>query len=306
LTIRDQIVAARGPCSSPPLFAAADLLGFVYAYPLCGLARRFPKSTIWAVNTIVAPFYRRMRESDRRRVAGRMRHSLEIPASEADALAGRWMNHLIRRACYDLLRLSGKAPVSCTEFTGREHLDRELSVGRGVLLVCVQGFAGIPAKHLLRRMGYSILSVRGVRPPKSWGRAARRWLVPRLRRLSEKVLGGSIAVSADDPGCALRLAQALRDGSIVDIAADASTSGTSVSVPFLKGRRPISRGVLDLARLCGCPVLPLVAVYSTDGIRIEIGEPLQHLDLSALVNELERQVRAYPDQWQEWLNLEVT
>jgi lauroyl/myristoyl acyltransferase len=242
-----------------------------------------------------------MRRADQKRVAEQMCRTLEIPRSESEALAVRWMNNLIRRACYDLTMLSEKAPVCRGDITGLEHLDRAQSAGRGVLLVCIHGFAAIAAKRLLRQMGYSILSVRRISTPKSRGRLARHYLEPRLHRLGARMLAHAEAVSADDPVCALKIAQHLRDGAIVEMAADARTSRTSVVVPFLKGSWPISSGVLDVARLCRCPVLPLVASYSDDGLRLQIGEPFQSLDFPVLIKELERQVRAYPDQWEKWL-----
>lgn len=302
--IGDQVVAAVRSSSGRPWFSSADLLDLAYAYPLCGLARYFPQPTIWAVNTLAAPAYRRMREADRKQVADRMRRWLEIPASEADILANRWMSNRVRRACDNLSALSGKLPTRAS-LVGREYLERALKGGRGVLLVCLHSFAMVPAKHFLRHLGYPLISVRRVRAPKSAGRVARHWLETRVHRLGEKMLG-SDAIPAEDPGCAMEVARRLRDGAAVCLSADVTASGTSVLVPFLKGRRPISGGVLELAQLCGCPVIPLIAGYSSDGIDIEIGKPLERFDLPTLIEELERQVRAYPDQWQKWLDPQTT
>jgi lauroyl/myristoyl acyltransferase len=292
--------------SSRPLFRLADLSGFAYAYPLYGMARRFPDGTTWALNTFAAPFYRRLHRSQQAEVARRMSRRLEIPHAEAEALAARWTSYRIRAACDDLAALSGKDPAIHADFAGLEHLDRAIGEGRGVLLACIHSFAAIPAKRVLRRMGYPMLSVRPRRftNPKL-GRLGRRWLLPRLQRLHAQALEDAEPVFVRDVGCALRIAQRLRQGGIAEMAADAGFSAATVAVPFLNGQRPIGRGVLELARMCRCPVLPLSAIYLGDGLRVEIGEPLPSLELPVLVNELERQVRAYPDQWSLWLGRSV-
>jgi lauroyl/myristoyl acyltransferase len=290
--------------SDRPLLTFADLSGFAYAYPLSGMVRRFPGLTVWAVKTIAAPCYRWMRRSDRRKVAERMCLWLDIPLRDAEVLAARWMNHMIRHSCYELATLSGKNIESRVEVAGLEHLDSALTGGRGVLLFTMHSFAMKPAKRRLRDMGYPILTVERFSISHNLGRVGRRWLGPRLERLRDNMFAeaGTETISARDPGCALRIARRLREGGIAEMAVDIKSSKTVVAVPFLKGRQAVSGGVLDLARLCGCPMLPLTATYSTDGVRVEIGEPLAGLELPALVNEMERQVRACPDQWAGWFD----
>jgi lauroyl/myristoyl acyltransferase len=231
-----------------------------------------------------------------------MRRWLDIPAKDAEVLSAQWMSHLIRRACDNLAALSGKSLGKRGPIVGQEHLESALRERRGVLLVCLHNFATVPAKRLLRDMGYPVVTVRRIETPNALGRLASRWMGPRFHDLNEAMLSGPDAIGADDPGCALQIASRLRDGAIVDVAPDANSSATSVVVPFLKGRRPMSRGVVDLARLCGCPLLPFLAAYSGDGLRVEIGEPLSPADFPALIRELERQVRTYPDQWEKWLD----
>jgi lauroyl/myristoyl acyltransferase len=287
--------------SDRPLFTLADLSGLAYAYPLCGIARRFPESTIWAMKTLAAPFYRRMRRSDRNRIAEVMRTWLAIPAHEAEDLAGRWIGHALRHASEDLAMLSGREIECRLEIAGQESLDDALTGGRGVLLVSMHFFAAVPAKRRLRRMGYSILSIQRPYIPNSSGRLGLRRVIPRIDKLREKMFIGEV-IPDGDTGSALRIADWLRHGGIAEMAVDID-SKTSAIVPFLNGRTAVSTGVLELARLCRCPVLPLRATYSPDGLRLEIGEPLPGLDRSALVQEMERQVLARPDQWQRWIDL---
>jgi len=114
-----------------------------------------------------------------------------------------------------------------------------------------------------------------------------------------------------DPDCTLKILWRLRAGGIVYIAAD-TRSRTSVAVPFLGGQLVVSRGVLEVARLAGCPLLPYDCTYDADGLRIELGVPLQLRadgrpadyianNLPILVAALERQIKACPDQWTLWM-----
>ena len=195
---------------------------------------------------------------------------------------------------------------------GLEHLDQALEKNLGVLLISIHWFASRLAKRLLEQMNYRILTVRAWRG-KGLGRVGNRWLLPRVLERSAIIRGESESVDLDDPGCALVLARRLREGGIVHIASDARESNTAVTVPFLDGQVTLSSGVLELARLCRCPALPLVAVYDAMGeIRIELGAPLgfryegtakecARENLPVLVTELERQVRLAPDQWRFWI-----
>jgi lauroyl/myristoyl acyltransferase len=159
-------------------------------------------------------------------------------------------------------------------------------------------------------MGYRMLSIRGLSPPR-FGRLAQPWLGPRTRRLAELMLSESEYVNRKDPDCSLRATQRLRDGGIVFLCPDVGGS-RAVEVPFLRGSYRVGSGVLSLARLSGAPVVPLTTSYAGHRLRIELGEPLplrsqgtaeecNAANLPILVAELERQVRAYPDQWEKWL-----
>lgn len=276
--------------------------------------RFWPSWTLRAVKTWLGPVYRLTRRSEQRLVADRISQWLGVPLDEGQALARRWLHHYARDRCYHLSTLLKKSSSIGDERSlfGLEHLERTLGKDHGVLLISLHCFAIIPAKLLLGRMKYPIMTVRDS-GRSGLGRVGKRWLLPRLLQLHAKILVGSEAVALSDPNCSLLIARRLREGGVVHIAADAM-SNSSVIVPFLNGRMPLSSGVLELARLCGCPVLPLVAAYTDKGIRIELGEPLDfryegtreecmHTNLPILAAELERQVRAFPDQWMLWADL---
>lgn len=300
----------------PPLITFAGLIGLMYAYPLYSLLRRFPRLTLWATEAWLAPIYRFIHRSDQRFVARRITQWLSVPESQGEALAEQWMNHTIRAVSDGLWLLSGKPRTTPGEqsVAGREHLDHALSQGRGVLLVSLHSFGVRPANRLLRELGYPILSVRHTQVPRTYGRAANRWLGPRFEQFSESLFPGAEAVSAAGRDMSLQLARRLRGGGTVHVAADV-WSKTAVTVPFLDGGQlAVSLGVLELARLCRCPVVPLVAGYTGGALKVELMAPLplrtdgtaaecRRANLPVLVDELERQVRAYPDQWEKWLPL---
>lgn len=302
--------------SRPPLIRFADLPALLYAYPLYGLIRLLPTPAIWAAKTFGGPVYRLLHRAKERLAAQRIRQFLDVPLPEAQRLARRWIDHHTRRGCYRLSLLSRNPSVFRQERTlvGIEHLERALAEGRGVLLVSIHSFAVVPATRFLREKNHSVMSVRRLRVPEDLGRLAQHWLGPRILRIAQQILEGSEAVSADDPNCTMILAKRLRAGGLVHIGADAKRSLTSIVVPFLKGTRGVSKGALDLARLCRCPVIPLTAAFTDSGVRVELGAPLDlrytggaeecaGANLPVLVAELERQVAAYPDQWDRWTDL---
>jgi lauroyl/myristoyl acyltransferase len=308
----EELVKAAPPKRRPPLITFFGVVGFLYAYPLYWMLRGLPGPTLWALGLALPPVYRLTHRALLRSAAGHMGQWLDLPESQAHVLAERWIDNTIQ-VIYNRLRLlSGKPTLSPgAAVTGRERLDQALSEGRGVVLVSLHTF-GIPeANGLLRELGYPILSVRWFRVPADYGRIGRRWLEARFERFGELFFPGAEAVSAQESDNTLLLAQRLRKGGIVHLAADV-WSKTTVRVPFLNGGHSlISPGVIHLARLCRCPVLPLIATGTGAALKVEIGAPLPfqlsgtaeectRTNLALLVAEMERQVREHPDQWEKW------
>jgi len=311
LLMQDRTAAAPAPVL--PFITLVDVLGLLKAYPLYGLMRLCPDFSVWVAKAALGPAYQLIHRGKRRLLAKTIIQSLDVPVSEGRALARLWIRHYARHRWESLSTLLSGPPSIGDQRSvlGLQHLDRALEENGGVLLVSVHWFASMPAKRLLRRMNYPILTVRAWRR-KGLGRVGNRWLLPRLLQLRARIRTGSESVDLDDPGCALALARRLREGGIVHLASDARESNTAVTVRFLNGRVPLSSGVLELARLCHCPVLPLVAVYAGNGIRIELGAPLgfryegtaeecARTNFPILIAELERQVRSAPDQWAFWV-----
>jgi KDO2-lipid IV(A) lauroyltransferase len=107
----------------------------------------------------------------------------------------------------------------------------------------------------------------------------------------------------------LRLAQTLREGSIVAMLGDRVLAGPSVDVPFFGTPRPFPLGPALLARLSGAPLLPVFIVRTRRRGYRAIAESPIHVTAEGDAQEalreavgqmaavFERYIAAYPDQW---------
>jgi hypothetical protein len=87
----------------------------------------------------------------------------------------------------------------------------------------------------------------------------------------------------------------------IDVPGDAVSR--SAEVEMCGERLSYAAGVMILARLTKCTVLPLVAISRPDRIEIEYGDPIEpgRPDvLTAVFAELTKFIERYPDQWWLW------
>ena len=236
----------------------------------------------------------------RRRV---VEQNLQFIASDRSARERRQLGKRTFRnmaACMlDFLRvpaLSATELEMMLDWSGREHLDRALALGRGAIIIGAHVGNFEIAGPAVAARGYSIhayVEDQDIQP--SMFRAYERCRSAtglRLIPVSEGARAGR---------------RALADGAIVALLADRAISGAGREVTIGHGRRIIPAGPAALARWSEAPVLFFHLVLNPTGVPRYIGavEPIE-LDANlsgdaALIawtaERISRLVRDYPDQW---------
>jgi lauroyl/myristoyl acyltransferase len=297
--------------SDLPLLRPKDFIWLAHFYPVAWLVRWCPAPALEWLEMSSTSFYQALEGAQRALVATRMQRKLGLSGEEAQTLARRFVNYRTLRAQLDL-RVLARRPMgrwTNLDVVGKPHLEQALAAGNGVLLVSVHRLAARHATLALHDLGYPLLAVHANRPPQRT-RIESRWIAPKHMLTLDCTFPDR--VSSHDPDCVLKVYRRLRAGGMVYIAADARDPRSSVPAEFLGDQRGVSRGVLEIARLAGSPVLPYDPTFDDAGLRIEIGAPLQlrtdvgrsdyiSTNLPVLVTELERQIKIRPEQWSLWI-----
>ncbi len=196
---------------------------------------------------------------------------------------------------------------------GFDHLKNALANGRGAILTSGHFYANRLAKHRLGKLGYPILSVRNGRPRDLWmGRFGARLLQHRYVEFLHRVIGDEVFIQ--DPECSLKIFRRLRAGGIVNVHLDANFSRQRLQIPFLGRPKWFATGLLEIVRLSGCAVVPMLCLGNQMSSSISFGEPFVmeparvreefvQVNLPVLVRMLEEQVLKHPDQWELWVRL---
>lgn len=298
------------PHQSLPWITAKDILWASYLYPGRLLAR-IPTLLCLLLN-VAEPLVQFLSRARKYELVEKFATALgrEKPPSFFDDLTRRYIANDVRRGGDDLLLERTNAGMRCISFQGREHLDSALSAGKGVVLVSLHWFAERAAMRYLTEIGYTVMSIRNREPPDEYmGRLGRRFLQPRYVRFLHGVIRDEVFLQ--DRECALKIVARLRRGGIVSILLDAPFSQEVMEVPFLGRTRDVPKGMLHLAGLTGCAVVPMLALGHAQALRIRIERPLT-LDpalshdecceayLLPLIRMMESQVREQPEQWDCW------
>lgn len=295
-----------------PLLTFKDVLWFLYLYPLRFLAAFVPQHLIYPIGKLVqlcAP--RRTDRAAQRILSAR---SPAISPEQARRIAATFLANSAFRMLDDLVLSWPSFPrrLKCDGIQGLEHLERARSAGRGVILLAAHFCAGRVAKGYLASRGYAISTVRDQLDAGDWwGRWGRRFLAPRRMELLNRIMADGIC--AQDRGASLKILHALRSGGLVDIHFDGRSGTRFAPWPFLGVSRQFSTGVLDLVRLSGCAVVPMLCLGRSSGFRVvfdpmleiaEAGERDEFIrrNLPTFVEAIERQVSRHPEEWEEWMS----
>jgi lauroyl/myristoyl acyltransferase len=235
---------------------------------------------------------------------------LRKAAGNMDRLFRACITLACQRSLDDLLMLRFPAAIlvqNCT-IRGREHLAQALKQNRGVILAGGHFLANRLAKRCMESEGWPVMSVRNLDydDPKLgyWGK---RHLQNRYYGLLHRVIGDEVGVH--DRECVLKILARLRGGGIVYLHIDYPFSQKIQDVAFLGAVHPFAAGFLQVARIAGSPIIPVVCLGNSRGLSIGFLPPLslktrsEEELLEDLVRILESQVLAHPEQWEHTLRL---
>lgn len=294
-----------------------DLLWLVYLYlarPLAGLLGPGALSTL---GRVAEPLFqwsvRRQKRDARRRM--QLAFGDSYTADEIETLLRRFVANAIPRAVDDLYLARPEAVkrMPPPHAGGLDRLRAALAAGRGVLLLSGHFYANRVAKAHLRAMGFPVLTVRDAVPSDRWmGRLGESALQSKYLEFLHGVMGELVFV--EDPQCALKVFRRLREGGLVSVLFDAPFSSHTIEAAFLGRQKPFPTGLLEIVRLSGCAVVPMLCTGNQRNCRIEFGEALQlqtagdrqgfvAANLMPFVSTLEEMIRKRPDEYELWTRL---
>ena len=196
-----------------------------------------------------------------------------------------------------------------------DHLDTALAQGKGVLLLAahVNSMGLLLAVIQLRRRGYD------VRCPMPAQQDA--WAPTPFRRVINRRLGAPPSL-VDALGAFYAqfnvrpLVQVLKEKAVLVLVGDGWHSAGFIDVEFLGRQLPFTIGPLGLARLAGCPVVPMFCVGTPHHLRFEVETPFvvkrggPEADdlpgrLTHFIHSVEQRMLANIPSWQHWLQPDV-
>ncbi|HLG97509.1 MAG TPA: lysophospholipid acyltransferase family protein [Bryobacteraceae bacterium] len=306
----------RTQAERAPLVTARDLLLLFYLYPAQFFLKYLPRDVLYRMGRVCEPLLQFHYRSWRKKVETRM---LQLAANITPEQAPRYARELVRGSIFRLLddvvinRPSFLKETNCTEHSGVEYLDAAKSAGKGVLLLTCHFYPNRLARRYLAARGWPMLIVRLYGPSEDLeGRLTGRFLRPRLMNFLRDVIQDE--VYAQDPGCTLKVLQRLRSGGLVMITPDGRHGARTVQSQLLGVPRQFSSGLLDIVRLSGCAVVPMLCFGCSSNLRIVFSPALDIVktstrdefvsaNLPLFIRVLEQQIRGNPAQWTLWAGI---
>ena len=245
--------------------------------------------------------------------AGALRGHPAVRRLDVDAatLERQFVATVYEETCYTLRehRKGGWRPS--IELRGREHIDKALKAGRGVILwVSPSSYAELVVKKALFEADIPLVNLRGYVHPYSGSRWGRRFLNPIRTSVEDRYLASTVVLYPNREAVALRELQLwLRKNAVVSIFAIAAAD-KPLEVPCLSGTLRLAMGGPTLARLSRAPLLPVYTCSSeTGGFQVTIGEPIQREGVSspvemaqAFADQTAVEVAQCPQVWRGWLS----
>jgi lauroyl/myristoyl acyltransferase len=294
-----------------------DLVWVLYLFPLRWLSRILPCRLFLLGGAVFAPLLGLLGRSHRREIAERVRQVALLKGAgwDAEHIARASIRHAIRRGLEDLVidRLCRRLQARPPEMVGLAHLQEALAEGRGAIVVSGHFYGNRLGKRYLATQGLPTLSVRNRTPgDRRAGRFGKAVMQSRYLRFLHWVIGDEI--SPQDPDCGLRILSRLREGGLVNIHLDGAVSRQCLDVDFLDGIHRFPAGFLEIVRLTGTPVVPMLITGHSECLKICFAPEIvfdpapdagsyARANLARLVQQLESDILTYPDQWELWIRL---
>jgi KDO2-lipid IV(A) lauroyltransferase len=292
-----------------------DIGWLVYLYPARWLARVLPLCSLYALGDAMAVCGAACLRGPRKALLNRLAVAFNADATDGRlrAIADHYFRNAILRFLDDLLmeRLLRGPHLRNVEVVHLENLTEALSAGRGAILASAHFFASRLAKCYLASIGFPSLSVRNYEPPDDLaGQLGMRFLLKRYVAFIGEVQGEEVSIQ--DPDCSLKMLARLRSGGLIDCYVDAPFSQEVVKRRFFGREKNFPAGFLHVAKLAGCPLVPLHCLGNSRRLRIEFGKALWLQDapdrrsfvetnLTQVVRILEEQIRSHPAEWDVWI-----
>ena len=290
-----------------------DILALIYLYPLRAMCLLFPVGILIRITGFLAPAYARLRRQSAIKVSRRMDSAFSGQPAPAppEIMANEFLVRELRKSVDDLIirRLSIETLSERATVSGIEFLNEALAAGKGVIVISCHFHANRLAKYYLRRIGYSLMSIRN-KVPKSYlmSQFGNRFLAPAYGRFLSTIIEDETYVQ--DPGMGASLLKRLRQNGLIDIHIDADASSDVIEVQCLNEQRRFPTGFLRLAELSGAALVPMVCLGNSSAFEIQFGKSIQFnnksspgvfrkrlLSLAAL---LESWVLKHPENWELW------
>jgi KDO2-lipid IV(A) lauroyltransferase len=278
-----------------------------------GLVRLLPvNATCWLVERL-APLYALVRVDLARSVRNAMTYLFmdRDLGRPKDRIVREWIRRDLRKAVDDLVmrRLDITALREHSTIEGLHHLDDALARGRGVLVVSGHFHANRLSKFLLRRSGYSIVSVRNPVPYSAGlGRLGNWFVAPAYGRFLSRIVEDEIPATPGKVG--MLVLRKLRENRIVNMHIDVRLATECIPMPFFGVERFFPVGFLHLAETTGAPLVRMLCTGDSSGLHIRFEEPVCFSGRSGpdelqarmrpFLERLEAWLTEYPEEWEIW------
>lgn len=301
----------------PPI-TVYDIMALIYLYPVRWLSRLLPVRLQIGIVKSFAPLYVSMRPGVVKATADVMFSKVDGAETRESALrtAREWLRRDLRKTADDIVmrRVDIDELAARSSIQGLEHLDQAVEQGRGAIIVSGHFHANRMAKFLLRRRGYSMVSLRHQAPrSEHLGRFGMR-VVPRAygRFLSGNVEDDIPLVPSDRGAVVFKK---LRNNEIVNLHIDVFRRAGAIPSTLLGWEWFFPAGFINLAELTGAPLIPMLCRGDSDALDIRFFEPIRYRGRSD-GEELARRfepiqvlldgwLRENPADWEIWSRVAV-